>query len=69
MFFAIPNPRILMLRLCRRCATGTGVTCSPCAAPGRPEVYSQHAPEVKCSGKSEAHRPHEFGVKVSLAAT
>lgn len=29
-----------------------------------------HAPEVECIGKREApHRPYEFGVKVSVAAT
>jgi hypothetical protein len=28
-----------------------------------------HAPEVECIGKGKAHRPYEFGVKVSLATT
>ena len=28
-----------------------------------------HAPEVECIGKGKAHRPYEFGVKVSLAIT
>ena len=32
-------------------------------------VYSLHAPEVECIGKGKAHRPYEFGVKVSLATT
>ena len=32
-----------------------------------PKVYSLHAPEVECIGKGKAHRPYEFGVKVSLA--
>ena len=32
-----------------------------------PRVYSLHAPEVECIGKGKAHRPYEFGVKVSLA--
>src|SRR5262249_38940042 len=27
------------------------------------------APEVECIGKGEAHRPYEFGVKVSVATT
>src|SRR6202167_4706032 len=31
------------------------------------KVYSLHAPEVECIGKGKAHRPYEFGVKVSLA--
>ena len=34
-----------------------------------PKVYSQHAPEVECIGKGKAHRPYEFGVKVSVATT
>jgi hypothetical protein len=32
-------------------------------------VFSLHAPEVECIGKGKAHRPYEFGVKVSVAAT
>ena len=32
-----------------------------------PMVYSLHAPEVECTGKGKAHRPYEFGVKVSVA--
>ena len=31
-----------------------------------PKVYSLHAPEVECIGKGKAHRPYEFGVKVSV---
>src|SRR5947207_1416625 len=34
-----------------------------------PKVYSLHAPEVECIGKGKAHRPCEFGVKVSVATT
>src|ERR1700690_3989130 len=34
-----------------------------------PKVYSLHAPEVECIGKRKAHRPYEFGVKVSVATT
>jgi IS5 family transposase len=34
-----------------------------------PKLYSLHAPEVECIGKGKAHRPYEFGVKVSLATT
>src|SRR5580692_7188158 len=33
------------------------------------KVYSLHAPEVECMGKGKAHRPYEFGVKMSLATT
>jgi transposase, IS5 family len=33
------------------------------------KVYSLHAPEVERIGKGKAHRPYEFGVKISLAAT
>src|SRR2546430_10011010 len=31
------------------------------------KVYSLHAPEVEGIGKGKAHRPYEFGVKVSVA--
>jgi hypothetical protein len=34
-----------------------------------PKVYWLHAPEVECIGKGKAHRPYEFGVKVSIATT
>ena len=37
--------------------------------PTGPRVYSLHAPEVECIGKGKAHKPYEFGVKVSLATT
>jgi IS5 family transposase len=30
-----------------------------------PKVYLLQAPEVECIGKGKAHRPYEFGVKVS----
>ena len=32
-----------------------------------PKIYSLHAPEVECIGKGKAHKPYEFGVKVSIA--
>jgi hypothetical protein len=32
-------------------------------------VTPLHAPEVECIGKGKAHRPYEFGVKVSVATT
>lgn len=35
----------------------------------RNKLYSLHASEVECIGKGKAHRPYEFGVKVSLAVT
>ena len=31
------------------------------------KVYSLQAPEVECIGKGKAHKPYEFGVKVSVA--
>ena len=31
------------------------------------KIYSLHAPEVECIGKEKAHKPYEFGVKVSVA--
>jgi transposase, IS5 family len=34
-----------------------------------PKIYSLHAPEVECIGKGKAHRPYEFGVKISVATT
>lgn len=33
------------------------------------KVYSLHAPEVECIAKGKAHKPYEFGVKVSVAVT
>jgi len=33
------------------------------------KIYSLHAPEVECIGKGKAHKPYEFGVKVSIATT
>jgi len=33
------------------------------------KVYSLHAEEVECIGKGKAHKPYEFGVKVSVATT
>lgn len=32
-------------------------------------IYSLHAREVECIGKGKAHKPYEFGVKVSIATT
>jgi len=33
------------------------------------KLYSVHAPEVECLAKGQAHKPYEFGVKVSVATT
>jgi IS5 family transposase len=30
------------------------------------KIYSLHAPEVECIGKGKAHKPYEFGCKVSV---
>lgn len=32
----------------------------------REKIYSWHAPEVECISKGKAHKPYEFGCKVSL---
>ena len=33
------------------------------------KLYSLHAPEVECIAKGKAHKPYEFGCKVSLVTT
>lgn len=33
---------------------------------GKDKCYAFHAPEVECIGKGKAHRPYEFGCKVSV---
>ena len=33
------------------------------------KLYSWHAPGTACIGKGKAHKPYEFGVKVSLTTT
>jgi IS5 family transposase len=33
------------------------------------KLYSLHAPETECIGKGKAHKPYEFGVKVSITTT
>ena len=33
------------------------------------KLYSWHAPEIECIAKGKAHKPYEFGVKVSLTTT
>ncbi|MGY4362669.1 hypothetical protein ACVWZ3_000628 [Bradyrhizobium sp. i1.3.6] len=34
-----------------------------------PKLYSLHVPGGGCIGKGKAHRPYEFGVRVSVATT
>lgn len=34
-----------------------------------PKLYSWHAPETECIGKGKAHKPYEFGCKVSVTTT
>ena len=36
---------------------------------GKDHLYSVHAEEVECIGKGKAHKPWEFGVKVSVVTT
>ncbi len=33
------------------------------------KLYSIHAPEVECIAKGKAHKPYEFGCKVSMVST
>jgi IS5 family transposase len=33
------------------------------------KLYSWHAPETECIGKGKAHKPYEFGAKVSITTT
>jgi IS5 family transposase len=33
------------------------------------KIYSVHAPEVECIAKGKAHKPYEFGCKVSMVTT
>lgn len=35
----------------------------------RDKLYSLHAPEVECIAKGKAHKPYEFGCKVSVVTT
>src|SRR6266496_2560434 len=51
-----------------RLAIKPGPTRAPPGPPYQrgPKVYSLHAPGVECIGKGKAHRPYEFGVKVSV---
>ena len=53
--------RVLAHKRGRRKPTDPPPACAP--------IYSLHAPEVECIGKGKAHKPYEFGVKVSVATT
>jgi IS5 family transposase len=56
------------LDLARRVLTQHHKQRGPKSLPStRSRVYSLHAPEVECIGKGKAHKPYEFGVKVSVA--
>lgn len=54
--FAVPLSKAMQIRKQRQQQRGW-------------KLYSWHAPEVECIGKGKAHRPYEFGVKVSVATT
>ena len=54
--FAVPLGKALQIRRQRQQQRGW-------------KLYSWHAPETECIGKGKAHRPYEFGVKVSIATT
>jgi len=54
--FAIPLSKAMRIRRQRQQQRGR-------------KLYSWHAPEVECIGKGKAHRPYEFGCKVSIATT
>lgn len=54
--FAAPLSRAMQIRTQRQNQRGW-------------KLYSWHAPEVECIGKGKAHKPWEFGVKVSIATT
>lgn len=59
------------LMLARRVHAGNRNLIPLCGQPKDADlrVFSLHAPEVECIGKGKAHRPYEFGVKVSVATT
>lgn len=54
--FAIPLTRASQIRRQRQNQRGW-------------KLYSWHAPETECIGKGKAHKPYEFGCKVSIAIT
>ena len=54
--FAVPLSKAMQIRRQRQQQRGW-------------KLYAWHAPETECIGKGKAHRPYEFGVKVSIATT
>ena len=54
--FAVPLGKAVQIRRQRQQQRG-------------PKLYSWHAPETECIGKGKAHKPYEFGVKVSITTT
>ena len=54
--FAVPLDKAMRIRQQRQQQRGR-------------KLYSWHAPETECIGKGKAHKPYEFGVKVSIATT
>ena len=54
--FAIPLSKAMQIRRQRQNQRGW-------------KLYSWHAPETECIGKGKAHKPYEFGCKVSIATT
>ena len=54
--FAVPLSKAMQIRRQRQNQRGW-------------KLYSWHAPETECIGKGKAHRPYEFGCKVSIATT
>jgi len=54
--FAVPLSKAMQIRHQRQNRRGR-------------KLYSWHAPETECIGKGKAHKPWEFGCKVSIATT
>jgi IS5 family transposase len=63
-FARLDEPLVKLLRMARTLRMQ-----SRGLVPAKEKIYSVHAPEVECIGKGKAHKPWEFGVKVSLAVT
>jgi IS5 family transposase len=58
-----PARRPLYTEMIRR----MGIAIRQTAEPGTPRIHSLHEPEVVCIAKGKAHKPYEFGSKVSIA--
>ena len=54
--FAVPLSKAMQIRRQRQNRRGW-------------KLYSWHAPKTECIAKGKAHRPYEFGCKVSIATT